>query len=152
MLEACEALGVELVGGHTEVTIGLDRPIVAGFMLGEVERERLVRPEAARPGDTLILTKGIAIEGTAVIAREARERLLAAGVASSAIERAAEYLRDPGISVVPEAFALGDAVSVRAMHDPTEGGLATALYELAAVCGCGVSVQKRGDLGAAGDA
>jgi hydrogenase maturation factor len=139
---ACESLGVELVGGHTEVTIGLDRPIVVGAMLGEVERERLVRPESARPGDALILTKGIAIEGAAVLAREARERLLALGVAGAALDRAAAYLDDPGISVVREAQAVCDAVPVHAMHDPTEGGLATALHELALASGCGLGIER----------
>ncbi len=67
----CEALGIELVGGHTEITHRLQRPIVSGALLGEVERERLVRPGGARPGDCVILSRGIAIEGTAVLAREA---------------------------------------------------------------------------------
>jgi hydrogenase maturation factor len=140
---ACDELGVELVGGHTEVTIGLDRPIVVGAMLGEVERERLVRPESAREGDTVILTKGIAIEGTAVLAREAGERLLAAGVGPAVVDRAAAYLRDPGISVVREAKAACDAAPVRAMHDPTEGGLATALHELALACGRGIRIDQQ---------
>ena len=139
---ACEALGVALVGGHTEVTYGLPRPVIAGAMLGEVARDRLVRPESARPGDAVILTKGIAIEGTAVLAREARGRLAALGVPDAALDRAAGYLRDPGISVVPEAVAACGAASVRAMHDPTEGGIATALYELAAATGCGLRIDE----------
>jgi hydrogenase maturation factor len=135
---ACDALGIELVGGHTEITIGLDRPIVVGGMLGEVERDRLVRPENARPGDAVILTKGIAIEGTAVLARERRARLASAGVSRTTLDRAARYLEDPGISIVPEAKAACAAARVHAMHDPTEGGLATALQELALACGLGV--------------
>ena len=67
---ACAAISVSLVGGHTEITYGLDRPIVVGAMLGEVTRDRLVRPSGAQPGDALLLTKGIAVEGTAIIARE----------------------------------------------------------------------------------
>lgn len=141
---ACEELGVTLVGGHTEITIGLDRPIVIGAMLGEVERDRLVTPENARPGDAVILTKGIAIEGTAVLAREARGRLAAIGIDAGTLDRAASLLAEPGISVVPEARAACDAARVRAMHDPTEGGLATAIRELAEATGCGIEV----DLGA----
>lgn len=139
--EACEALGVTLVGGHTEVTYGLPRVIVSGAMLGEVERDRLIRPERAHPGDAVILTGGIAIEGTAVLAREARDRLIALGVPPAVLARAAAYLRDPGISVVAEAQAACAAVTVHAMHDPTEGGLATALQELAAATGCGVRID-----------
>ena len=147
LLEACESLEIELVGGHTEITHGLGRPIVVGAMLGEVEREALVQPAGAREGDALILTKGIAIEGTAVLAREAGERLEQLGVPQATIETARRYIFEPGISVVPEALAACAAVraaggAVHAMHDPTEGGLATALYELAEASGLGVSVQE----------
>jgi hydrogenase maturation factor len=140
--EACDALGIELVGGHTEMTYGLPRPIIVGAMLGEVEAERLVRPESARPGDAIILTKGIAIEGTGVLAREAAGALRAAGVPARKVKRAARYILDPGISVVAEANAACETATVHAMHDPTEGGLATALRELAEVTGCGVRVER----------
>jgi len=146
VVDACEALGVELVGGHTEITYGLDRPIVVGAMLGEVERESLVQPAGARDEDALLLTKGIAIEGTAVLAREAGDRLRALGVPEAALETARRYIFDPGISVVQDAATVCEAVraaggSVHAMHDPTEGGLATALYELAGASGLGLVVQ-----------
>ncbi len=139
---ACEALGIELVGGHTEITHGLERPIVVGALLGEVERERLVRPEAARPGDCVILTKGIAIEGTALLAREAPDRLRRLGVPRSVIKKSQRYLSDPGISVVAAAMSVCRAVRVHAMHDPTEGGLATALHELAAAGNTGICIQE----------
>jgi len=143
ILEACEMLGVELIGGHTEITFGLDRPIVSGAMLGEVHRDRLVRPDGARPGDILVLTKGIAIEGTAVLALEASDRLREMGVSDVALQAAREYLTDPGISVVREATAACETVHVHAMHDPTEGGLATALYEMAHSCGLGIVIEER---------
>ncbi|HET9476128.1 MAG TPA: AIR synthase-related protein, partial [Dehalococcoidia bacterium] len=127
--------------GHTEITYRLDRPIVVAALLGEVERERLVSPEGTRPGDALILTKGIAIEGTAVLAREAGDSLSALGMSSEDVEEARRCLFEPGISVVREAAAACEAVRVHAMHDPTEGGLATALYEMAEASGCGISVD-----------
>lgn len=139
--EACESLGIEVVGGHTEITIGLGRPVICGALLGEVERDHLIRPDGARVGDALILTKGIAIEGTAVLAREAGERLKAMGVEAATVERAAGYLMNPGISVVSEAGAACSAVAVHAMHDPTEGGLATALYEMAEASGLGIDLD-----------
>jgi hydrogenase expression/formation protein HypE len=141
VVKTCEQLGIALVGGHTEITHGLERPIVSGALLGEVERERLVQPERARPGDALILTKGIAIEGTCLLAREAEGRLRGLGVPDDVLERARGYLTKPGISVVRDAATLCDSVPVHALHDPTEGGLATALYELAAACGAGVAVD-----------
>lgn len=142
LVAACGDLGVALVGGHTEITQGLERPIVVGAMLGEVEREGLVTAAGARPGDALILTKGIAIEGTAVLAREAGEELRRLGVPPELIEAAKGYIFDPGISVVREAAAAGGAARVHAMHDPTEGGLATALYELAAASGLGLVIRE----------
>ena len=142
LIEACRDLSVELVGGHTEITLGLTRPIVAGAMLGMVERDRLVRPDGGRPGDALILTKGIAIEGTGVLAREAGERLQRLGVQAEEIEEAKGYIVDPGISVIKEARAACAAVQVHAMHDPTEGGLATALQEMAEASDCGIIVQE----------
>lgn len=139
--QACEALEIELVGGHTEITYRLDRPIVVGALLGEVERDRLVRPDGARPGDALIMTKGIAIEGTAVLAREAADELRRVGMTPGDIDTGKAYIFEPGISVVKEAIAACTVVRVHAMHDPTEGGLATALYEMAAASGTGISVQ-----------
>ena len=147
VLDACETLGVELVGGHTEITMGLERPIVVGAMLGEAEREALVQPAGARAGDALLLTKGIAIEGTAVLAREAGGHLRELGVPDPALETARGYIFQPGISVVKDASVVCEAVratggSVHAMHDPTEGGLATALYEMASASGLGLAVRE----------
>jgi len=137
---ACRELGVALVGGHTEITHGLDRPIVVGCMLGEVTPERLVRPEGARPGDALLITKGIAVEGTAIIAREKGGELT--GLDGSLLERCQGFLYDPGISVVRDAAVATAAGAVHAMHDPTEGGLATGLWELAEAAGVGLEVDE----------
>jgi hydrogenase maturation factor len=139
---ACEALGVEVVGGHTEITIGLERPVVCGTMLGEVERDRLVRPGGAQAGDALLLTKGLAIEGTSVLAHEANERLRGLGMSTRSLAAARRLLNEPGISVAADARAVCAAVRVHAMHDPTEGGLATALYEMAAAAALGIIVEE----------
>jgi hydrogenase expression/formation protein HypE len=137
---ACRELGVVLCGGHTEITPGLERPIVVGQMLGEVEKEKLVSPERIRPGDEILLTKGIAIEGTALIARErpGLARLLGVGE----VTRCRNLLESPGISVVREARIAVDVAEVHAMHDPTEGGLATGLREMADAAGLGMLVEQ----------
>ncbi len=140
--EACREVGAELVGGHTEITVGLDRPILVGSMLGEVAKDRLVQTRGARPGDTLLLTKGIALEGTALLARERLEVLRAAGVEAAVLARAREFLRRPGVSVLPEARVIAAAGRPHALHDPTEGGLATGLHELAAAAGVGLRVHR----------
>src|SRR6266850_1493544 len=86
--EACAELGVALIGGHTEVTAGLPRAIVSGCMLGEVEKDRLVTTGGARPGDTLLLTKGVPLEGAAIVARERAAEAGRRGVAADVVKRA----------------------------------------------------------------
>jgi hydrogenase expression/formation protein HypE len=139
VLGACRALGIVLCGGHTEITEGLRRPIVAGQMLGEVEKTKLVRKESQRPGDLVILTKGIALEGTAILARE-KAAELSAQLGRSLVCRAARLLFQPGISVVRDAQVAVRHGDVHAMHDPTEGGLLSGLYELARAGGVGLRV------------
>ncbi len=136
---ACRELGVSLVGGHTEVTHGLDRPLVIGTMLGEVAKDRLVTTSGARPGDALLLTKGIPVEGTSIVARARDAELRARGYAEPLLARARGYL--DRLSVVPEALLAAELAAIHAMHDPTEGGLATALWELAAAADVGLAVE-----------
>jgi hydrogenase expression/formation protein HypE len=138
--QACEALEIVLCGGHTEVTYGLDRPIAVGLMLGEVEKANLVCTAGAQVGDDVILTKGIAIEGTAVLARELEEQLTAL-VGAELVGRGQHFLKQPGISVVREAEIVCRVGHPHAMHDPTEGGLATGLWELAQASGKGIVIN-----------
>lgn len=116
----CQELDVALGGGHTEITQGLDRPILIGQMLGEVTPARLVRKTRIAVGDQILLTRGVAIEGTAILAREMAGRLRGK-VDDDLLARAARFLIEPGISIVKAALAaagVGDVV--HAMHDPTE--------------------------------
>ncbi len=129
--QACDRFDITLVGGHTEVTYGLDRPIVVAAMLGLVPRERDLSPENVQPGDIVLMTKAAAVEGTSIIARELADELLRRGFDKAFVERCAAMLHDPGISVLREAEAAVAAGGVRTMHDPTEGGVATGLWELA---------------------
>jgi len=139
--QACQALNVSLIGGHTEITYGLERPILVGQMMGEVQKEALVTTAGAEPGDLILLSKGICIEGTSIIAREMESHLSSRGVARDLVERAQGFLFDPGIGVVQEARLACQAGGVHAMHDPTEGGLANGLYELAMAAGVAVEVE-----------
>jgi hydrogenase expression/formation protein HypE len=140
--QACAELGISLVGGHTEITYGLDRPIVVGQMLGEVEKDKLVTTAGAQAGDAIVLTKSVAIEGTAIIAREREAYLREQGYAPDFIVRAQKYLYEPGISVFREAMLASRSFDVHAMHDPTEGGVAMGLYELAEAAGVGVLIEE----------
>ncbi|MSS72695.1 MAG: hydrogenase expression/formation protein [Candidatus Latescibacteria bacterium] len=136
---AASDLGIAVCGGHTEVTHGIDRPIVVGQMLGEVRREDLVRSSGLRPGDAILLTKGMGIEATAIIAREQGERVKGR-YGEDFWRRCRDYLRDPGLSVLREARIACETARVHAMHDPTEGGVATGLHELATASGAGLEV------------
>jgi hydrogenase expression/formation protein HypE len=133
--ESAERLGIAIVGGHTEVTPGLKKPIVVGTMLGEVEKEKLVTSSGAKPGDAIILTKWAGLEGTAIIASERGDEL--EQVFGEAFVERARALIDY-ISVVPDAMILRDFAS--AMHDPTEGGIANGLHEMADAAGLGFRV------------
>jgi thiamin-phosphate kinase len=137
---ACEELGIAVVGGHTEVTYDLNRPVVIGSMLGEVEKGKLVKTSGAKVNDDVIITKGIAIEGTSIIAREKEEELKEKGFSQSFIERCKNFLYQ--ISVVKEALLAVQAAKINCMHDPTEGGLANGLYEIAKASGNGLLVYK----------
>ncbi len=137
---ACRDLGIALCGGHTEVTYGLERPIVVGHMLGEVERDQLVTTGGAQVGDDIVLTKGICVEGTAIIAREKADELRDQYPADF-LARCRNFLHQPGISVMAEARLATEVARVHAMHDPTEGGLATGLHELAQASGIGLTVE-----------
>jgi hydrogenase maturation factor len=137
---ACAALEVTLVGGHTEVSFGLERPIICGAMLGEAPKDRLVTPEGARPKDALVLTKGVPLEAVAILARELRGELQGR-FGKPLLDEATKFLYDPGISVVRDAKVAMEAVSVHALHDPTEGGLATAVHELAEASNLGAVIE-----------
>ncbi|MCZ6677262.1 MAG: AIR synthase family protein [Candidatus Poribacteria bacterium] len=138
---ACEHFNITLCGGHTEITHGLDRPIVIGQMLGEVKKNRLITSSGAQAGDDLILTKGLGIEATSIIARE-RESDLLGKFSSTFLNQAKDYLTSPGISVLKEAMIATEIGGVHAMHDPTEGGVATAIHELAHAANLGVVVWQ----------
>jgi hydrogenase maturation factor len=83
----------------------------------------------------------IAVEGTALIAREFAGELRD-DFDNDFIVRSARLLNDPGISIVKQAKTLLEAGGVTAMHDPTEGGLASGIRELAGASGCGAVVNK----------
>ena len=141
ILHTCKALGITLCGGHTEVTVGLRRPIVVGQMLGEAKKTVLIRKESQQPGDLVILTRGVAIEGTAILAR-AKGAELQKKVGRATVSRAKRWLFEPGISVVRAARLAVRSAEIHAMHDPTEGGLLAGLAEIAQAGGVGLHVWK----------
>ena len=140
LADATAAQGATLVGGHTEITDAVSRVVVSATMLGTVRRADLRDKRGAASGDDVILTKGLAVEGTALLARELRGRLGELGMSQHELDECERLLDEA--SIVPEARIARGFAGVRALHDVTEGGLATALRELAAATGQSVTVQR----------
>ena len=135
----CGEYGITLCGGHTEITDSVTRPIVIGMMSGTVSKSNLIDKQNIAKGDKVLLTKAVAVEGTAIIAREFGNRLRDLGVAEHEIEQCRQFLSS--ISILEEAEMASHAPGVSAMHDVTEGGLATALEELSIAAGRRISVD-----------
>lgn len=134
--------GITLCGGHTEITDAVTRPVVVGVMAGTVTRAGLVDKADMRPGDRVYLTKALCVEGTSIIARELAPRLKALGVSDREIRRCRGFLEN--ISILEEAALAARCPGVTAMHDVTEGGLATALGELSQAGGHRIRVDMAG--------
>jgi hydrogenase expression/formation protein HypE len=134
---ALDELGATLVGGHTEVTAAVSQPVLVGQMLGVLGDRRLVTTGGARVGDELLQIGQVPVEGAAVLAAEHPDRL--ATLADGHLEVAARADAEPGISVVAPALLAAD-LGATAMHDPTEGGLAAGLHELAQASGVGLEL------------
>ncbi len=128
---ACHRFKISFIGGHTEITPGIKKMILSGHMIGEVKKDKLVTTSGARPGDLLLLVKGICIEGTSIMAREKEAELLKRGISSSLIRKAKRFIFDPGIDVLRPARIACEVASVHSMHDPTEGGLINGVIEMA---------------------
>ncbi len=136
---ACNDARVSVIGGHTEVTSAVNRPVFVGTMLGTTGLHGLIEPGRAQPGNDLLLTKWIGIEGTALLARERTIELVAA-LGEQTVTRAAKLLRLPGISIVRDVQAVRESPGITALHDPTEGGVATAIHEIASASRCGAEI------------
>jgi thiamin-phosphate kinase len=138
--EAAKELGVAVVGGHSEVTPGIDRPILVTTALGETPKEKFVRTSGAQVGDSIIVTKGAAIEGTAILSHEL-ESVLHTKIDEETISRGKRFIKK--ISVVKEALTAVEVGGVHAMHDATEGGIAVGLQELAWASNVGIIAYEK---------
>jgi len=139
MQAAFEEVGVSLIGGHTETTPGLDRPLIIGFMMGEADKDKYVTTGGACPGDVIILTKSAGIEGTAVLAQDLNA-ILRERVRDDVLLSAESMLRR--ISIVPEAMRAVEAGGVSSLHDPTEGGVLNGIWEMAEAAEVGVVINE----------
>ena len=136
---ALNSIGGVVVGGHTEVTPGIDRPIVSMTVIGYT-RNRVIFTRDARIDDKILLIGRVGGEGAAAIANDYREELLSLGVKPSILEKASGFLMD--ISVVDKALMLAETGLVNSMHDPTEGGVIQALREIGAASGSCIKIYR----------
>ncbi|MCD7824533.1 MAG: AIR synthase family protein, partial [Clostridiaceae bacterium] len=135
--QVCRELEIEIIGGHTEVTDAVAKPVITVTGIGKVKRGALVSTAGLKPGDELVMTKWAGLEGTAIIAQEKRAELEAV-LPSELLDTAAALIQY--ISVVPEA-AVAMSTGVSAMHDVTEGGIFGALWEMGAASGVGITAD-----------
>ncbi|MGC9103552.1 MAG: AIR synthase family protein [Candidatus Methanodesulfokora sp.] len=136
---AANEIDASIVGGHTEITPGLDRPIIITTAIGEGKREEILTTAGAKPGDKIVLTKGAGIEGTAILASELYDKMIGK-IEKDVLERAKLFIRE--ISVVRDAMIAVKVGGVHAMHDPTEGGVLGGLQEMAMASNLGIYVEE----------
>ena len=135
--QAAAKLGMAIVGGHCEVTPGIQNPIVVGCVMGLTEKGKYVTAAGAKAGDKIILTKTAGIEGTAILATD-REEQLKKVFSQTLLDCAKGFYSQ--ISVVKDALTAYRAGGVHAMHDPTEGGILNGVHEMADAAGLGARV------------
>lgn len=140
MDKAANQLNMAIIGGHCEITPGINRPIVTGCAIGIANQEKYVTSSGAQAGNKIILTKGAGIEGTAILASDRRKELLEF-FTELFLKKAEKFFEK--ISVVKDAMIAFNTGGVTAMHDPTEGGVAGGLHELADAANVGFSIYEK---------
>ena len=139
-------LDAALVGGHTEVTPAVTQPVIVGQFLGLSPDGSFVRTGGLSPGDRVVQVGSAPIEGAAVLAAECADLLTA--LPEQTLAAATTAVREPGISVVQSALA-ATALNATSLHDPTEGGVATGLIELAQASEVGMEIDAAALFGTA---
>ena len=136
---ACNELSIEVMGGHTEVSDVVNRPVITVMGVGKVKKDKLLSTGGLKPGDELVMTKWAGIEGTSIIAAE-KEEILKKTLPKELIDEAVSCKKL--LSVVPEA-RIASECGATAMHDVTEGGIFGALWEIGAASGVGITADLR---------
>ena len=136
---ACKELNMEVMGGHTEITQVVKQPLISLTGVGKMKKEKILTTASVKPGQDILITKWIGLEGTSVAAKEKEEELLKK-FAPSFVETAKDF--DQYLSVVPEAKIARDW-SISAMHDITEGGVFGALWEMGSGSGVGLDIDLK---------
>ncbi len=133
--QACREIGVAVVGGHTEITDRYENPVVMGTMLGTTDYN--YQADSIRPGDRLIVTKHLGLEGMSILAND-RPDLLRRALTDQEIAEVATWV--DAISILPEARCIRDLA--RFIHDPTEGGFLGGLAEISRLGKLGLRLDR----------
>jgi len=138
--EEAERLNIEIIGGHTEITSAVVKPVIVSTAIGRGKKaETATRPlRKIMPGDTILMTKYAGLEGTGIIAGDFRDRLLDV-LTPEELAEAEDMIAS--ISVVKEGVIAG-RVGFSGMHDITEGGLLGAVWEMCEVAGTGAEICR----------
>lgn len=135
-MKAAEELGIEILGGHTEVTDAVCKPIVSAAVIGKSRARKVIMTGGAKVGQDVIMTKWAGLEGTAIIAKE-YEKILEKRLPLEIIQRAQNMKKF--LSVGREA-SIAVAYGATSMHDATEGGILGAVWEVAECSQTGVEL------------
>ena len=136
--EVASSLGVEIIGGHTEITPAVNRPVIVSTAIGRTLAGGSQKAENMRPGDVILMTKQAGLEGTGIIASDFADQLSAV-LTEEEIAEAKGYMNM--VSVVKEGVAAGN-MGTAGMHDITEGGVLGAVWELSEIAGVGVELEE----------
>ena len=135
--EASTEENVMVAGGHSEVTPGLDRPIISVTAMGKTRNRRVLSARGARAGDDVLVTKWAGMEGTSVLVRDFRDAFRAV-LTDEEIKEAEDLISHVSVVRDGRIAALGGA---SACHDATEGGVLGAIYEMCEASGLGVELD-----------
>ena len=137
--DACHVLNIQIMGGHTEVTKAVNQPVMTVTGVGKIDQGSLLSTRVSKPGQYIILSKWIGLEGTSIIAKE-KEKELLNRFPKHMIERAKEF--DQYLSIIPEA-KIGVEMKVSSMYDVTDGGIFGALWEMAEASEVGLEIDLK---------
>lgn len=129
LIQETQIYDITIIGGHTEITKGIVNPILSATLMGVVDKDKLITPKGVEIGNKIFVTKEIPIETISILANDF-SKTLEPFLSKNELLSAKNYLHQPGISVYKEASLLRHELGVTAMHDPTEGGISSALWEL----------------------
>lgn len=138
---SCKKFKIAYCGGHTEITSSVNQPIAIGFMIGKLKYKRLIKTSGAKIGDNIILTKGIPIETISILARDKKD-ILKKYYSDKFIKKCSNFIYKPGISVRKEALISAKYEGVHCIHDLTEGGFSTGIYEITNASQVGALIYK----------